>query len=216
MLPLTSICGQLLFFLFLVNTLASGLAFLDSVVVWVLRTVAMFQVPLPFDDPRVPCLTPSQRLREAIDSRIAEEQARQKSAQDNIERSNSARRPPGRNQSPSRRSRPRRNTSTPVRGPDPKEFEAEFTIGDDDESSRSGTPQTDTPETASEVSASKGEGEMVDGKPAETPEKEMGQETETKETPPVLPPDVRAKLRRLDKLESRYQGMHLPNQTIGR
>lgn len=50
MLPLTSFCG-LLFFLFLVNTLASGLAFLDSVVVWVLRTAAMFQVPIrPFDD----------------------------------------------------------------------------------------------------------------------------------------------------------------------
>ena len=151
-------------------------------------------------------LTPSQRLRDAIDSRIAEEQARQKSAQDNIERSNSARRPPGRNQS----SRPRRNTGTPVRGPDPKEFEGEFTIGDD-ESIRSGTPRADTPEAASEVSASnEGESQMAEGKPAETPEKETG-ETEPKEAPAVLPPDVRAKLRRLDKLESRYHGMYLPN-----
>lgn len=155
-------------------------------------------------------LTPSQRLRDAIDSRIAEEQARQKSAQDNIERSNSARRPPGRNQSPSRRARPRRNTGTPVRGPDPKEFEAEFTIGDD-ESIRSGTPRADTPEPASEVSApNEGESQMAEGKPAETPEKETG-ETETKEAPAVLPPDVRAKLRRLDKLESRYHGMYLPD-----
>ncbi|EKV08426.1 Vesicle-mediated transport protein (Imh1), putative [Penicillium digitatum PHI26] len=140
-----------------------------------------------------------QRLRDAIDSRIAEEQARQKSAQDNIERSNSARRPPGRNQSPNRRSRPRRNTGTPIRGPDPKEFEAEFTIGDD-ESSRSGTPQADIPEGAPEVNTSnEGESEMVEGKPAETPENETGQETMA-----VLSPEVRAKLRRLDKLESRY------------
>jgi hypothetical protein len=156
----------------------------------------------------------SQRLRDAIDSRIAEEQARQKSAQENIERSNSARRPLGRNQSPSRRSRPRRNTGTPVRGPDPKEFEAEFAIGDD-ESSRSGTPQADTPEAASEVRASnEGEREMTEGKPAETPEKKTGEDIEAKETPAVLPPDVRAKLRRLDKLESRYHGMHLSNQTV--
>lgn len=57
---------------------------------------------------------------------------------------------------------------------------------------------------------------MAEGKPAETPENETGQEKEAKETSAVLPPDVRAKLRRLDKLESRYHGMHLPNQTVGR
>jgi hypothetical protein len=45
MSPLTSLY-PLLFFLFLVNTFASGLAFLDSIVVWVLRTAAMFQVPI--------------------------------------------------------------------------------------------------------------------------------------------------------------------------
>lgn len=44
MLPLTSLCGPLLFFLFLVNTFATGLEFLHSIVVWVLRTAAMFQV----------------------------------------------------------------------------------------------------------------------------------------------------------------------------
>lgn len=55
---------------------------------------------------------------------------------------------------------------------------------------------------------------MAEGKPAEKSENETGQETEAKETPAVLPPDVRAKLRRLDKLESRYHGMHLHNQTV--
>jgi hypothetical protein len=55
---------------------------------------------------------------------------------------------------------------------------------------------------------------MTEGKPAETSEKKTGEDIEAKETPAVLPPDVRAKLRRLDKLESRYHGMHLPNQTV--
>ncbi|KAJ5550267.1 Vesicle-mediated transport protein (Imh1) [Penicillium sp. DV-2018c] len=143
-----------------------------------------------------------QRLRDAIDSRIAEEQARQKSAQENISRSGSNRRPTARNQSPSRRSR---NTGIPVRGPDPKEFEAEFAIGDDDESSKPGTPNTDKPEASSDIGAAKdGEtAQMAEAQTAETSEK-AGQEAEAKETPTVLPPDVRAKLRRLDKLEARY------------
>lgn len=53
---------------------------------------------------------------------------------------------------------------------------------------------------------------MAEGKTADTPEKETAQEAEIKEPPAVLPPDVRAKLRRLDKLESRYHGMQLPYQ----
>ncbi|KAJ5577561.1 uncharacterized protein N7459_006525 [Penicillium hispanicum] len=153
-----------------------------------------------------------QRLRDAIDSRIAEEQARQKSAQDNITRSNSARRPPSRNLSPGRRNRPRRNTGTPVRGPDPKEFEAEFTIGDDDTSSRSGTPQVETPENASEATI-RVEGDRSEDAEAKTASDAVGKEKEPAKpadteantpTPSELPADVKAKLRRLDKLESRY------------
>ncbi|KAJ5633408.1 hypothetical protein N7490_009747 [Penicillium lividum] len=156
-----------------------------------------------------------QRLRDAIDSRIAEEQARQKSAQDNISRSNSARRPA--NPPPGQRSRPRRNTGTPVRGPDPKEFEAEFTIGDD-ESSQSGTPRVETPDPASEVGSSAGDRtEETESQTAQSStdatEKTTDTEKEsatpaTEETsksgPAELPIEVKAKLRRLDKLESRY------------
>ncbi|KAJ5885481.1 hypothetical protein N7495_009991 [Penicillium taxi] len=150
-----------------------------------------------------------QRLRDAIDSRITEEQTRQKSTQETVSRSNSARRPPGRNPSP-RRTRPRRNTNTPVRGPDPKEFEAEFAIGEDEESSRSATPQVGTPDASSEVTTS------VETDGAEQPDGQTKPDTTDKGTTspleiegskavtPDLPVEVKAKLRRLDKLESRY------------
>ncbi|CEJ61619.1 hypothetical protein PMG11_10149 [Penicillium brasilianum] len=155
-----------------------------------------------------------QRLRDAIDSRIAEEQARQKSAQDNISRSNSARRPPNSNLSPGQRSRPRRNTGTPVRGPDPKEFEAEFTIGDDEDSSRSATPRLETPDDAAEEAtpAETERNEDVDKSETKAPAADpSGKETTSAEkvsanqtTPSELPAEVRGKLRRLDKLETRY------------
>ncbi|GLI79499.1 Golgin imh1 [Penicillium ochrochloron] len=154
-----------------------------------------------------------QRLRDAIDSRIAEEQARQKSAQDNISRSNSARRPPNSNLSPGQRSRPRRNTGTPVRGPDPKEFEAEFTIGDDEDSSRSVTPRLETPEDASETTTPAETERSEDGEktttkaPVDTPGKEsvsVAEKGPTSQPSTELPAEVRGKLRRLDKLEARY------------
>lgn len=149
-----------------------------------------------------------QRLRDAIDSRIAEEQARSKSAQDSISRSNSARRPPSRALSPSKRTRPRRNTSsTPGRGPDPTEFEAEFAIGDDD-SSRSGTPRVDSPAPTDNQAV----GENGD-KSSEQPGKDAVPESQSQgnqnqnQAPSELPPEIRVKLRRLDKMESRYHGM---------
>ncbi|KAL2818625.1 hypothetical protein BJX63DRAFT_58414 [Aspergillus granulosus] len=153
-----------------------------------------------------------QRLREAIDSRIAEEQARQRSSQESLARSNSARRPPGRNLSPGRRpSRTRRNTGTPVRGPDPTEFEPEFAIGDDDASSRSATPKpesTETPDNSQGEKSGEKSGEArgvadtaANGKDSAPPTQESAQPSAE------LPPEVRAKLRKLNKLESRYQGM---------
>ena len=153
------------------------------------------------------CFPILQRLREAIDSRIAEEQARQKSAQDSLSRSNSARQPSSRNLSPSRRpNRPRRNTGTPVRGPDPTEFEPEFTIGDDEASSRSATPQQDPP------SSSKGTPEQNAGEDKSTAEespngKDAAPASETKQSPSELPAEVKVKLRKLSKMETRYQGM---------
>ncbi|KAM0090165.1 Golgin imh1 [Aspergillus fumigatus] len=144
-----------------------------------------------------------QRIREAIDSRIAEEQARQRTSQDVISRSNSARRP-ARNLSPGRRpTRPRRNTGTPVRTPDPNEFEPEFAIGDDDGSSRSVTPKLESA-GGSERPLGK---DAAEDKPS-TDEPSAGKEvptTEGNQLSSELPPEIRVKLRRLTKLESRYQ-----------
>lgn len=152
-----------------------------------------------------PTLTPHppQRLRDAIDSRIAEEQARSKTAQDSISRSNSARRPPGRALSPSKRpSRPRRNTSgTPVRGPDPTEFEPEFAIGDDD-SSRSGTPRVDSPAPSEGQPSNDAEKSTEESAKESVPEPQA----QVNQAPSELPPEIRVKLRRLDKMESRYHG----------
>lgn len=155
-------------------------------------------------------LTPTQRFRDAIDSRIAEEQARQKTAQENLSRSKTTRRP-GQSTAPGQRARPRRNTgtSTPVRGPDPKEFEPEFAIGDDEGSSRSGTPRVETPDVTSEVTTP-GEADRAAQPEAKTTaddaKESSSQDAPVEDKPVELPPDVKARLRRLDKLESRYQG----------
>ncbi|KAF7713966.1 Uncharacterized protein PECH_000755, partial [Penicillium ucsense] len=157
-----------------------------------------------------------QRLRDAIDSRIAEEQARQKTAQDNLSRSGSSRRPLNNNSSPGRPSRPRRNTGTPVRGPDPKEFEGEFAIGEDEDSSRAATPRLETPEDPSEkatkpTETEPGEDDGEKGKAklpvAESSGKDLapaGEKTPSAQDKLELPVEVKAKLRRLDKLEGRY------------
>ncbi|KAJ5618808.1 Vesicle-mediated transport protein (Imh1) [Penicillium lagena] len=151
------------------------------------------------------------RLRDAIDSRIAEEQARQKTAQDNVSRSASGRRTAtSRNLSPGRRpQRPRRTPSTPIRGPDPKEFEPEFAIGDD-ESSGTATPQAETLKPDSEVTTLNpgAEGEEQESKaPAASSATGDAAAPDTEpndEAAPELPTEVRAKLRRLEKLEPRY------------
>lgn len=156
-----------------------------------------------------------QRIRGAIDARIAEEQARQRSAQ---EAASTAARPARR---PSTRTatntRQRSNSNLPqTRGPDPKEFE--FSIGDDDSTgtpasglSRAGTPRL---ETASNISAST----TVDSAQSEGLEQTEGGEKkdaveerkDNMEKPPELPIEVRSKLRRLDKIESKYHGRALP------
>ena len=154
----------------------------------------------------VPQLTiPSllQRLRDVIDSRIAEEQARQKSSQEALSRSNSARRPPGRNGSPSRRpGRPRRNTATPIRSPDPKEFEADFSIGDEEGSTRSGTPQPESTAASDAGAAEENNNEWTKA----PVEEGAAATTGTNQAPSELPPEIRAKIRRLDKMETRYHG----------
>ncbi|KAL1867376.1 Golgin imh1 [Paecilomyces lecythidis] len=144
-----------------------------------------------------------QRIRGAIDSRIAEEQARQRQAQESISRSNSARRQTSRDLSTSRRPGRTRAGTLSGKGPDPAEFESEFAVGEDDGSSRSATPR-------SEPSAPPEGGASGDGEKKASPEsagKEAASDTGSNTAAAELPTDVRVRLRRLDKLESRYQDL---------
>lgn len=150
-----------------------------------------------------------QRLKNAVDARIAEEQARQKatasptstdSPTSAIRRSTSVR-----SESPARGPASRKKL---VAGegsidsrPDPSEFEKAFVIDDESEElSRSGTP------ALPDVSGA-GNGDATNEKMGL--EGDLGKDDQGSEAPrpPELAPDVKAKLRKLEKLESRYQGM---------
>ncbi|KAI9769982.1 MAG: hypothetical protein M1840_003693 [Geoglossum simile] len=152
-----------------------------------------------------------QRLKASIDSRIAEEQARQKAAAHEVSSSPSragsgTRRSSSRRASPSKRQGRSRlldqnDKDIAAGGPDPSEFEPEFVIGEDDIESRAATPLPK--EKASQADNDGAEGTKL-------PE-EAGAEAKEKHVEPKssnmseLPTDVRVKLRKLDKLESRYQ-----------
>ncbi|EHK96363.1 putative Golgin IMH1 [Glarea lozoyensis 74030] len=151
------------------------------------------------------------RLKGAIDSRIAEEQARQKTVAGSsapVSRSNStAKQPSSRTASPSTGTRPRRakpkdGDASPARGPDPSEFEdGAFVIEDEAEDVAAGAAidgekiVTAEADTTREVQRSNGEGENV-------PEKV----TQSRPHVTELPADVRAKLQRLENLQSKYKG----------
>ena len=149
----------------------------------------------------------TQRLKGVIDSTIAEEQARQRFSQSSPSRSNSrAKRPASRNLSPNKRAqgvRGRQDGDPLAKGPDPADFESEFVI-EDDGPSRSGTPRPVADQNG--VAA-------TEKTPRENTSSESNQgtgETATSADEPRsssdLPTDVRVKLRKLEKLESRYHG----------
>ncbi|TVY55000.1 Golgin IMH1 [Lachnellula cervina] len=138
-----------------------------------------------------------QRLKQAVDTRIAEEQARaQNSTPVSLGRSNSTAR---RTDSPSARSRklkPKDSDGTPARGPDPSEFETAFVVEDDSEEPSGAS----TPVTMDEKAHLLAGGTA----PLEAGGSGDGSERGTA-TPPILPTEVRTKLRKLEKLESKYQ-----------
>ncbi|KAL5349674.1 Golgin imh1 [Pseudogymnoascus australis] len=157
-----------------------------------------------------------QRLKGAIDSRIAEEQAKAKAAgtpttgSGSVSRSNSAR------ADPTKRTKPKTKVvDDGARGPDPSEFESAFVIDDDEdtpESTRSTTPLvTDSKGTTmagrgspAPAAAPAANGEEVNEK-SEVAPKPTTPPPATTATPTELPMEVRQKLRKLEKLESRYQ-----------
>lgn len=140
-----------------------------------------------------------QSLKGAIDSRIAEEQARQKAAASPISRSSSSsKRPSTRNASPAqkpRRPKPK-DDGTVGRGPDPSEFEKAFVIDDEDEPVK-------VPEKTEVMADNNGAEANVSG------EAEKRESIDSSPKAPELPTEVRAKLRKLEKLEGRYQGRFL-------
>ncbi|KAL9586341.1 MAG: hypothetical protein Q9212_000959 [Teloschistes hypoglaucus] len=148
-----------------------------------------------------------QRLKGAIDSRIAEEQARQRSNLTSPPPGSDPRRPISRPQSPAQRVRrpnapSRPNGETSGRGPDPSEFEPESVIDDLDVPGESTVPRPAPPRTDSATE------DVVRPLSDGARDNEDGQMKAQPDAAPVvsqeLPNDVRMKLRKLDKLESRY------------
>ena len=145
-----------------------------------------------------------QRLKGAIDSRIAEEQARQRASQASPSRSLSdSKRPIPRDDSPTKRpvragGRGRKDGES-IRAPDPADFEPEFVIGESETPSRSGTPRpiSETEQKGLSDPLTEGSSETSEGRLQEKPGANGAASSE-------LPTDIRVKLRKLDKLESKY------------
>lgn len=156
----------------------------------------------------------AKRLKGAIDSRIAEEQARQKAIQSPPSRSSSSiRRSSSRTVSPSKRQgrareRERKDNDTAEKGPDPSEFEPEFVVDDEESRSRVGTPGPGA-ERSGGVAVGGAVKEKALAEETKEPNGRLAEDGDGP-APPELPTDVRVKLRKLDKLESRYQGGYGP------
>ena len=158
-------------------------------------------------------LTRTQRLKGAIDSRIAEEQARQRAAalSGTPSRSNSGsvRRSAPHTGSPARQlSRQReRNDISSEKGPDPSEFDADFVIGDDESAvvSRSVTPRPETSEKSVEGKETPGEVERQPG--TDDTASVLSDASTAVQRSEELPTEVRVRLRKLDRLETRYQDL---------
>lgn len=152
-------------------------------------------------------MTLAQRIRGAIDSTIAQEQARQRQAQASPSRSTSnVRRADLRAVSPAKKTsrqvtRGRQDGDPPAKGPDPAEFEAEFAINDEgtkrSEAPKRQTNQNSITKTIKETASQQG-GQETDETSISAEESGVSSE---------LPADVRDKLRKLEKYESRYHGM---------
>ncbi len=96
------------------------------------------------------------------------------------------------------------NEANTARGPDPSEFENAFVIEDDsEEPSRAGTPAIGEEKTAAMAEGNATRDARALG---ENSEKVGEKAVEAPPKAPELPTEVRTKLRKLEKLESKYQG----------
>ncbi|KAK1641450.1 hypothetical protein BDP81DRAFT_133571 [Colletotrichum phormii] len=166
-----------------------------------------------------------QRLKGAIDRTIAEEQARQEQARQRIEpggtgtprRSDSTSRS---NQSPARRPRPKKAAADAgakddggsPSNPDPAVFEAAFALDDSEEPSRAGTPK---PAADKDGNMDKSEENVKDkaeeGQNGDKEQEKGAEGAAAAAAPPAaaeLSPEVKMKLRKLEKLEKTYPGVY--------
>ncbi|KAK8192612.1 hypothetical protein M8818_007782 [Zalaria obscura] len=151
-------------------------------------------------------------LENFLDSKIAEEQERQRNPQQGGPSSarrtpSSARRAPnGRTDSPSKRPASRLQggdgSRTPLgKGPDP----SEFVIEDDDMSSRASTPKPPVKDGSDEKAEE--QAEVDEAATSEGKESALQEKSSDSKAPEQLSDDVRQKLRKLEKLESRYHDL---------
>jgi chromosome segregation ATPase len=146
-----------------------------------------------------------QRIKDAIDSRIAEEQARQRvviqSASPSRSGSTAGRPSQSRNISPSKRPRPWERTDLSTeKSPDPSDFDSDFAAGD---------------ESAKNVSRGDASEQLADGqttelvgsipKLPETSAMEGGEMSAPSQRSEELPTEVRVKVRKLERLEGKYR-----------
>ena len=91
-----------------------------------------------------------------------------------------------------------------ARGPDPSEFENAFVIEDDsEEPSRVGTPAIGEEKTAT-MPESNAPAET--GAAGEDKEKAVEMPPEPSPKAPEIPPEIRTKLKKLERMETKYQG----------
>ncbi|RMZ91762.1 hypothetical protein DV736_g1006, partial [Chaetothyriales sp. CBS 134916] len=138
------------------------------------------------------------RLKGAIDTRIAEEQARQRQAAVSAASH--------RNQQRARRA----PTQNGQGGLNASKFEPEFAVGDDDSThvpSRTATPRPETqdPAVSQTTDGSHGQGEKDSGNEATATQTLPASQTTTQPSErSELPDNVRARLQKLDRLETKY------------
>ncbi|ROT41598.1 hypothetical protein SODALDRAFT_292432 [Sodiomyces alkalinus F11] len=165
-----------------------------------------------------------QRIKASIDRTIAEEQARQKPESPTLQRtSSSAGTSRTTSSSQTKRTRAQQPGSQDVAtdaapNPDPAVFEAAFVLDDSDEPSRAGTPKSVAMAEgkADGDSGSKASGDLEPAQQSGKDDQEKGiseksTELQTKKTENSatsnsnnLPPEIRARLRKLEKLEATY------------
>ena len=91
-----------------------------------------------------------------------------------------------------------------ARGPDPSEFENAFVIEDEsEEPSRVGTPAIDDDKTPLMAESNMATGV---GAPGEINEKAAEKPVEAPPKAPEVSPEIRTKLKKLERMETKYQG----------